>query len=277
VTVTVNDASRPYGEQNPKFSAQVSGLPDGARLQLDFSTDATPDSPVGSYAIQAEVKGQDDGFQVVLVPGTLKVTKAPLTVTPRDVDRLYGAENPPLTGRIDGARSQDQISATYTTTATRTSPPGAYPISAVLSDPNGRLGNYSVTLLQGTLTVRSVPPVPTGPDCRDITVTGGAGGPEGHMHCPLSPDAVRQAVQGLTQAPADAVELAGAATAQVHDVIARAQVASDKAPLLVLETGAGAAVQGAAIDRQALAKLAQVNGAVGIKTGYGALLLPHRS
>jgi len=47
----------------------------------------------------------------------------------------------------------DSITANYTTTATPASAPGAYPITPVLVDPLGRLGNYNVTLNIGTLTV----------------------------------------------------------------------------------------------------------------------------
>src|SRR5262249_39045251 len=49
--------------------------------------------------------------------------------------------------------------------ATPTSPPGTYPVVATLSDPDQRLGNYTVTMNTGTLTVTApevipVPPTP---------------------------------------------------------------------------------------------------------------------
>src|SRR5205807_7524947 len=45
------------------------------------------------------------------------------------------------------------ITATYSTTATQTSPAGTYPITATLVDPNGVLPNYAVTINNGTLTI----------------------------------------------------------------------------------------------------------------------------
>src|SRR5262249_43662662 len=49
----------------------------------------------------------------------------------------------------------DNITATYGTTATSSSDvvPGGYAITATLSDPGNRLGNYSVTNTPGTLTI----------------------------------------------------------------------------------------------------------------------------
>jgi hypothetical protein len=57
---------------------------------------------------------------------------------------------------ISGLKFSDNITASYATTATATSLVGPYPITVVtpLTDPNSRLGNYDVTLKQGTLTIQ---------------------------------------------------------------------------------------------------------------------------
>jgi hypothetical protein len=60
---------------------------------------------------------------------------------------------PTLTGSITGRHNGDTITATYATTATASSLPGAYPIVATLVDPDGKLGNYTVSIIDGTLTV----------------------------------------------------------------------------------------------------------------------------
>lgn len=49
------------------------------------------------------------------------------------------------------------ITATYTTTATSTSAAGGYPIVPQLTDVNGKRSNYSVTLINGTLTISPEP------------------------------------------------------------------------------------------------------------------------
>jgi hypothetical protein len=83
----------------------------------------------------------------------LAVLPAELTVTADNATRSYGAANPELTGRIDGLQEGDDITASFATTATTNSPVGEYAIAATLLDPDGRLGNYSVTTNEGTLTV----------------------------------------------------------------------------------------------------------------------------
>ena len=87
----------------------------------------------------------------------LDVLRAPLAARAADQSKLYGAPLPPLTGTLTGVVNGDAITATYSTAATVGSPTGTYAIAVVLSDPNGRLRNYDVTLTPGTLTVGPAP------------------------------------------------------------------------------------------------------------------------
>jgi hypothetical protein len=89
---------------------------------------------------------------------SLTVNKAPLSITAvpaagNNVPRPYGANNPPVSPVITGIVNGDPISATDLTSATPASPVGAYNITPVLSDPSNRLGNYTLTVVNGTLTV----------------------------------------------------------------------------------------------------------------------------
>jgi hypothetical protein len=77
----------------------------------------------------------------------------PLVVVANDASRAYGATNPGLSGMITGVQNGDNITATYTTTATASSSVGGYSISPSLVDPDGKLQNYLVTMTNGTLTV----------------------------------------------------------------------------------------------------------------------------
>jgi hypothetical protein len=74
-----------------------------------------------------------------------------------------------LTGQIVGIRNNDDITATYSTTATINSPVGTYPIVPALVDPSGKLPNYAVTANNGTLTVLPV----TRPVILSIVPSGG--------------------------------------------------------------------------------------------------------
>ncbi len=80
-----------------------------------------------------------------------------LTVTAQSASRPYGAANPVLTGTLSGVQSGDNITATYSTTANATSTVGNYAITVALVDPGNKLGNYSVSTNNGTLTVTPAP------------------------------------------------------------------------------------------------------------------------
>jgi PKD repeat protein len=90
---------------------------------------------------------------------SLVVWPAPLTVTASNASCQYGAAIPILSGTITGLQNNDNITATYSCSATTNSPVGTYAIVPTLVDPNGLLTNYSVVTNDGTLTVTS-PPAP---------------------------------------------------------------------------------------------------------------------
>src|SRR5205814_9198069 len=92
----------------------------------------------------------------------LSIGKAPLTVTANNASRAYGAVNPNFTGSITGIQYNDTITATYASNATAASNIGTYPIVPTLVDPSGKLGNYTVTSNNGTLTVNTAPLSVTG-------------------------------------------------------------------------------------------------------------------
>ncbi|HEY5912057.1 MAG TPA: immunoglobulin domain-containing protein, partial [Verrucomicrobiae bacterium] len=90
---------------------------------------------------------------------TIDVLPAPLSIRADDKTRMAGQPNPPLTATFTGLVPGDLPSSlerppTLTTTATIDSPPGNYPIIVSgASDPD-----YSITLINGTLTVTPVLP-----------------------------------------------------------------------------------------------------------------------
>jgi uncharacterized delta-60 repeat protein len=171
LTVTANNQSRTYAETNPPlpFSYSAFVLGETAAV-LDTppaaGTPATNGSAVGPYPITIG-GGADHHYELSYVGGTLNITLASLTVTAFDTNRVCGTPNPPLTGSLVGVAWSDNITSTFTTTATLIDPPGTYPITPVLNDPDGKLGNYSVTTNMGTLTVVGPP---------ELSITTGGGG-----------------------------------------------------------------------------------------------------
>jgi hypothetical protein len=108
--------------------------------------------------------GSDNDYNLTLVNGTLTVTPAPLTVTANDATRVYGQPNSVFTGSIVGIQNNDNITATYSSSATGTSLVGTYAIVPSAVDPDGKLPNYNVTLVNGTLTIT--------PAALTVTITG---------------------------------------------------------------------------------------------------------
>jgi hypothetical protein len=103
---------------------------------------------------------------------SLVVLPAPLTVTAANVSRAYGQANPAFTGTVTGVTNGDNITAAYSCSATATSPAGTYPIIPCLLDPSNRATNYTVSLLDGTLTV--LPAAPTVAWTNPAAITYGA-------------------------------------------------------------------------------------------------------
>jgi hypothetical protein len=100
--------------------------------------------------------GADSGNYTLASPSlSANITPAALTVSADNASRLVGMPNPTFTGVVTGVQPGDNITASYISAATTGSPAGAYPIVPQLSDPGSALGNYTVTIQNGILTVSS--------------------------------------------------------------------------------------------------------------------------
>ena len=166
LTITANNANRPYGSANPTLSAAYSGWVNGDDASSlttppTLSTTATGASPVGSYPITPS-GAVNPNYAITYVPGTLAVGQAALTITANNAAKTYGAANPTLSasysGWVNGDTSSRLTTApTLSTTATEASPAGSYPITpSGAADPN-----YSFTYVPGTLSVQGLPTATT--------------------------------------------------------------------------------------------------------------------
>lgn len=107
----------------------------------------------GSAIITAKQAGNLNFAAAVDVEQILTITKAPLTATADNQTRTYGAADPKFTISYSGFVNGDDITAitepTPGTTATTTSDVGTYPIALT----GGSAANYSLSLIDGTLTI----------------------------------------------------------------------------------------------------------------------------
>ena len=110
-------------------------------------------SAVGNYSGPIVLSsGATTPFDVAMTLST--VNPAPLTIIADDKDKVYGALNPVLTASYKGFVNEETPSVltllpTLTTVAVASSPVGAYPITVG----DARAANYSITYMDGTLTV----------------------------------------------------------------------------------------------------------------------------
>ena len=151
ITVTVDAASRVYGDADPAFTAQQTGgmgFVNGetvASLGLSLSSTATATSPVGKYDVTGTASNTNYNV-TVLGEKKLTITPKAITVTVNEATRVYGSENPAFTatapsGALVGEDTVASLNLTLTTDATATSPVGTYDVTGTANN-----GNYDVTV-----------------------------------------------------------------------------------------------------------------------------------
>jgi hypothetical protein len=168
LTFTAHEVSRTYGAPNPTLSGTVTGflngdLPSVLRGNPSLTTTATSSSGVGRYPVIATpgtLSAQN--YNIVYVPGSVTVVKAPLTVKANDKTRAFGGSNPVFDVTFSGfVLGQSRASLpgypVVTTSANTASTAGTYAIIASVGSLNSP--NYGFIFVNGALTV--TPPVET--------------------------------------------------------------------------------------------------------------------
>jgi type IV secretory pathway protease TraF len=168
LTVTIDNNWRLYGGANPAFKQIISGLVNGDKVSVTDQSTAIPASPVGSYAVTAVIGGPlaSNYGPVTVVPATLKVLPAPLTLIAKDVSVTYG-QSPtlPLQYNLYGFVNGDTSSVVsgapiLTTNVTSTTPHGTYPIDVqvgTLTAENYRIGTIGPQGGSGAVSVTKAP------------------------------------------------------------------------------------------------------------------------
>ena len=151
VVVTAKSYTRVYGDANPTFEYEVSGT---ALVGVpEITCEATATSPVGTYPIVIK-KGSVTNYNDTYVNGTLTITKAPLTVKAGTYTKKQGEDNPAFTLTYDGWKNNETEAVltkkpVATTTATKESAPGEYPVTVS----GGEAQNYELSYTNGKLIV----------------------------------------------------------------------------------------------------------------------------
>src|SRR5204862_489361 len=154
LSVKANDASRLYGDANPAFTGTLTGVKNSDNITASYGSSATPASAVGTYAIVPSVADPTyklGNYTLTSTNGTLTVNQAPLSVTADNKSREYGDANPSFTGTLNGVKNGDNITASYSGSATPASAVGTYAIVPPLAAPPNYPDNYTLTSANRTL------------------------------------------------------------------------------------------------------------------------------
>lgn len=163
LTAKVVSASRQYGEANPTFKVVYSGFvnnEDESVLEepVEVSVNADESSPAGTYTISLS-GGKAKNYDIIYEPGTLIVTKAPLTARVKNVERTYGAPNPDFQIEYTGLKNGETVPVwstqpTVSCAATAQSNVGDYAVTATGGVPR----DYELSgITSGRLTVTKAP------------------------------------------------------------------------------------------------------------------------
>lgn len=153
--VNYQNASRIYGEENPEFEfISYEGFVKNEtetviKTQPIPSCDAMINSSVGEYPIKP-INGEADNYDFV-GNGTLKVTKASLTVTAVDTKRYVGEENPEFVLEYDGfIDGENENTPNVFITA---------PSASCIADINSAAGVYDIIVEAGEAVNYEISPV----------------------------------------------------------------------------------------------------------------------
>ena len=156
VLVTVNDATRKYGEANPELTYTVTPADVDLTGKVTLTCDADAKSEVGEYDITATA-AEVEGMVITCVNGKLTVTPALLKVTANDVTRNEGEANPEFKLTYEGfVNGEDESVLTAKPTATTTATAGSVAGDYEITVSGGEANNYTFEYKSGTLTILAV-------------------------------------------------------------------------------------------------------------------------
>lgn len=158
LTIKANDATRQYYSDDPNFGYTCNGFVNGENEEVlspkpALTTTANRSSSVGTYPIKVS-GASNSNYSISYVDGTLTITPRTLYASVGNYERVYNEDNPEFEVKYDGFVGNENekvliTKATASTTATKTSDVGSYPINVT----GGSADNYKFSYTSGTLTI----------------------------------------------------------------------------------------------------------------------------
>ena len=149
LTITASSSAMSYGGTPPTITPGYGGFVDGdtassLTTKPTCSTTAASTSPVSGSPYTSSCTGAvDPNYAFTYVPGTVAMTRAPLTVTASSGSMTYGGTTPTVTPLYSGFKNGDGASSlttppTCSTTATSASAPSPPTYPSACSGAVGR-------------------------------------------------------------------------------------------------------------------------------------------
>ena len=164
-TLTINQAqatitagaNKTYGDGDPAL-VTIEGLKDGDTLSYEVSREEGED--VGEYPIELTGETDQGNYEVTFVryddegnPYTFRITPAQVTVTPTDIIKTYGEDDPEFSATVSGLKNGDDPSVIiYDLNRIQGEDVGEYTITA---SGERDQGNYIVTFGTGIFTINA--------------------------------------------------------------------------------------------------------------------------
>ena len=143
------NASAAYQNQNVTGTFSYTAQPAGGTAAAVTSATILPS---GTYTLATSFTPSDlTDYNTVTDSVAITVSLGTLTAAANNATRVYGVANPGFTGSVTGAVNGDTFTESFSTTATIASNVGSY--SIVPSAAGANIGDYSVAIQNGTLTI----------------------------------------------------------------------------------------------------------------------------
>ena len=144
VTLTADDKSKTYGDNDPALTAKATGLV--GNDTLDYTLSRAEGENAGAYEITVTL-GDNPNYDVTAKNGTFIIDKKAASITADNKSKTYGDADSALTATITGLVGNDTLD--YKLSRAEGENAGTYEITVTL----GKNPNYDVTVTNGTLTI----------------------------------------------------------------------------------------------------------------------------
>ena len=158
LTAHVANTTKVYGDANPEFNITYSGFRDGDSevgfsVPASISTIVDNSSKVGKYDIVAS-GAVSDKYEISYIPGTLTITKAPLSISAGNYTKKQGDAMPVFKASYAGFKNGENESVltkqpVFSCEANEASAPAEYAVTISGTEAE----NYDISYEQGRLTV----------------------------------------------------------------------------------------------------------------------------